>query len=592
MNKPEAQELQESSCPEQNGREEAEALAELRTLLVGPEQEHIEQIQGRLDNPAIRAADVSQVLPEAIVLRSNQDRKLVAALTPTVEESLRSAIQKNRTTLAEVLFPVMGPAIRKAITERLRMMLQSLNEILEQSFSWQSLRWRLEAWRTKKPFAEIVLLHSLIYRVEQVFLIHRKTSLLLLQVVNDQTFLPDSDLVSSMLTAIKDFTGDLVQTEEQNALETIQFGDFTIWIEEGPQAILAAVIKGTAPEKIRLGFREALEFIHLEQGEALHSFQGETAPFEAARPHLEACLLKEFRERKRKISPILMISLGCLLILAGIWATLTLLNHWRWSAFLTKLRGQPGIVVTSVEKHGGKYVITGLRDPLALDPVVFMKEAGYDSGDVNFKWQPFQSLDPTFTLKRVQKILNPPSTVSLRLKESTLYASGTAPHQWIIEAKKLVRAIPGIEIYRDDELRDADLEELQNLKKKVDQQNFLFAFNSAKIKPGQNRQLQALSKDIRNLQMLAKSTDRTLHIKITGHSDNTGLEKTNQKLSQARAKQIESFLLSKGISSSTLSILGVGSSQPRVKGKTERDREMNRNVSFQVILGLSENPIK
>ena len=589
MSKPESQELQEP-VPQEPEASEAESLRELRSLLVGPEQIQIEQLQGRLENPQVRAQDVSQVLPEAIVLRSGQDKKLAAALTPTVEESLRSAIQKNRATLAEVLFPIMGPAIRKAITESLRSLLQSLNEILEHSFSWQSLQWRLEARRTKRPFAEIVLIHSLIYRVEQVFLIHRETGLLLEQVVNEPSLLPDADLVSSMLTAIKDFMGDLFHAHEQNALETIQFGEFTLWIEEGPQAILAAVIKGTAPEKIRSEFRESLELIHLDQGEALSSFQGDTAPFEAARPHLEDCLLKEFQPGKKKTSPLVPILLGGLLLLVGVWVTFTLLDHWRWSDFVTKLRSQPGIVVTSTGKKQGKYLVTGLRDPLAVEPQVILTQNGFEPDAVVFQWQPFQSLDPSFTLKRIKKFLDPPSTVALRLKNGTLHASGSAPQQWIVEARKLVRAIPGVEAYRDNDLSDATLVELKALTSKVDQLNVLFTSADSEIKPEQQAQLLALAKDIRKLQALAPSAGRTVRIKIIGHSDKSGSKEKNKELSQARALQIKSFLLAKGISPRILSILGAGTSQPRVAERTERAKEMNRRVSFQVVLGESNHP--
>ena len=86
-------------------------------------------------------------------------------------------MRRDPHVLADALFPVMGPAIRKSITETLRGMLESFNEALDNSFSLRGLKWRVEAMRTGKPFAEIVLMHSLLYRVEQVFLIHRETGL-------------------------------------------------------------------------------------------------------------------------------------------------------------------------------------------------------------------------------------------------------------------------------------------------------------------------------------------------------------------------------------------------------------------------------
>ena len=74
---------------------------------------------------------------------------------------------------------VIGPAIRRSISEALRALLQNLNRTLDQSFSLKGLSWRIEAWRTGVPFHQILLRNTLIYRVEQVFLIHRDSGLLI-----------------------------------------------------------------------------------------------------------------------------------------------------------------------------------------------------------------------------------------------------------------------------------------------------------------------------------------------------------------------------------------------------------------------------
>src|SRR5205823_2696969 len=160
-------------------RPNGDGWGELRSLLVGPEQTQLDQLRERLDDLRVHPEEVSQVLAEAIHLRSNHDKQLTTALLPTVEEALRISVQRNPRVLVDTLFPMMGPAIRKAITTALRSMLDSLNRSLEIGLSLRGLKWRLEALRTGKPFAEVVLLHTLNYRVEQVFLIHKETGLLL-----------------------------------------------------------------------------------------------------------------------------------------------------------------------------------------------------------------------------------------------------------------------------------------------------------------------------------------------------------------------------------------------------------------------------
>src|SRR5262245_64202634 len=120
---------------------------------------------------------MAEHLPEAIVLRGQRDRQIGRALAPTVETALRESIRRNPREIASAIFPVLGPAIRKAIAETLAALVASINRTIEHSLSPRGLKWRLEAWRTGVPYAQIVLKHALIYRVEQVFLIHGETGL-------------------------------------------------------------------------------------------------------------------------------------------------------------------------------------------------------------------------------------------------------------------------------------------------------------------------------------------------------------------------------------------------------------------------------
>jgi len=137
-------------------------LDELRRLINGPERVRIDELRERLENPELRIRDVSQILAEAIVRRTSQDDKIARALAPTVEKAIESSIRRNRKVLVDVLFPVMGPAIRKAVASAIQGMIQSFDKTLEYSISLRGLRWRLEALRTRKPFGEVVLLHTLL----------------------------------------------------------------------------------------------------------------------------------------------------------------------------------------------------------------------------------------------------------------------------------------------------------------------------------------------------------------------------------------------------------------------------------------------
>src|SRR5450432_4445748 len=168
-------------------RKPLDDLTELRRLLIQPEQDELRDLRDRLDDKEQRAHEVAAILPEAVTLSGDRSEELTRALRPAVEGSVRESIEKRPQVFIDALHPIIGSVVRQSIAESLRTLLQSLNQSLEQSFSWQGLKWRLEALRTGRSFAEIVMLRSLVYRVEQIFLIHRETSLSLLHVSADAT---------------------------------------------------------------------------------------------------------------------------------------------------------------------------------------------------------------------------------------------------------------------------------------------------------------------------------------------------------------------------------------------------------------------
>src|ERR1700675_4029712 len=213
--------------PQENPPDNNHAYEDLRHLIVAPEQEEIADIQERLEDLARRTEDVSTVVAEAITMRPDQggDRALAGALAPTIQETLRESVRRDPHVLADALFPVMGPAIRKSIAETLRGMLESFNEALEHSLSWRGIQWRIEAFRTGRPFAEIVMMHSLLYRVEQVFLIHRETGLVLNHVVAPSAPAQDADMVAGLLSAIQQFARDSFQPGKTENLANMTFDE-------------------------------------------------------------------------------------------------------------------------------------------------------------------------------------------------------------------------------------------------------------------------------------------------------------------------------------------------------------------------------
>lgn len=265
-------------------------LDELRGLLLRPEREQLDELDQRLRDDALRTDDVARVLAEAILLRAQEDEALSRALIPVVLDALKIAVRDEPEGVAEILHPVMGPSIRKSIAQALASMTQSLNRTLSNSLSPRGIRWRIEAWRTGKSFAEVALLHSLVYRVEQVYLIHGETGLMLHHLVAPDVEAQDADTISAMLTAISDFVHDSFGARAGQALETMQVGELTVWVERGPLAAVACVIRGSAPEELRETLTDVTARVHGRMRTPLERFDGNAAPFALASPLLEECL--------------------------------------------------------------------------------------------------------------------------------------------------------------------------------------------------------------------------------------------------------------------------------------------------------------
>ena len=562
-------------------QDELAELAELRQLLLAPEQQQIANILERLNNPRVRAREMSRTLTESVRLRTARDESLTEALAPTVVTAFHGSVRKNPKPIADAIAPLMGPAIRRYISMMLNGMVQSFDQALKYSLSWQGAKWRLEAARTGKPFAEVVMLHTLVYRVEQVFLIHKPSGVKLHHVSAESVRAQDADIVSGMMTAIqeaiKSFARDSFGSAQDETIDTLDLGDREVWFEAGPHAVLAVLIRGKAPETLRGEyFVPALEAIHVEMGETLQSFDGDDAPFELVRPHLESCLLFRYEgqadEAGFKVPSYVWLLAALLASALAAWAFFAWRDQRRWNAYIETLRQTPGIVLTEEGSRGGKRYVAGLRDSLAARPADLLAEHNLKPENVDLQnWRPYQAFDREFVLRRAQQLLSPPVGVSLNINNDVLTATGAAPAAWIADARRFALAIPGVATFDERALIG---EEARRIEGRV----IRFIAGTAQPVAGQEAELQSLVNDARRL----AQADAGARIEIIGHTDTEGSETTNQRLSENRASRILSLLAAKGIRNNVLSARGVASSEPVRAEASRADKQFNRSVSFKV----------
>lgn len=96
----------------------------------------------------------------------------------------------------------------------------------------------------------------------------------------------------------------------------------------------------------------------------------------------------------------------------------------------------------------------------------------------------------------------------------------------------------------------------------------LFSFDSSKLNI--SNELELLAE-----QFHTYPNDR---IRIVGHTDSSGSEAYNQKLSEQRAQSVANYLMSTGIDRDRLTVVGLGESSPIASNDTTEGRARNRRV--------------
>jgi len=72
-------------------------------------------------------------------------------------------------------------------------------------------------------------------------------------------------------------------------------------------------------------------------------------------------------------------------------------------------------------------------------------------------------------------------------------------------------------------------------------------------------------------------------VRIEGHTDNTGPDAVNLRVSRERAAAVANYLMARGIPSDQLIVTGYGSTQPIADNSTESGRSRNRRIEVNPV---------
>ena len=537
----------------------------LRRLLLSEEHETLARAEQRIAELEKTNQELAALLPGLVTAAPREP--MSRALATPVAAALGNAVHNNRASIVDALFPVIGPIIRKAIAEALRGLMRDLNQVLEHGFSPRGIRWRIEAWRSGVPFAQIVLKHSLRYRLDHVFLIERDSGLVMHR--ESSPGLPDldADAIAGMLTAIGQFVRDSVGRDGGDSLEAARVGEHLLWVLDGPRASLACFIRGVPPDSLRVVLGDRLELIHSQLSNLPELLEDGGLPPEselgasldpidlvAASAALDD---DDGAPRKRpSLWPMLII-----LLLLAFGLGWHFLHNERWRERVDVLRSDlvahPGFLLTSIESRPWKrLMVHGLVDADAEPIQPLLDHADLGKVKPGLDTQGYISTDDTILLRRSTRLLQAPADVQLAVHGGVLDVSGQADHEWVAGHQQQAAWIAGIQ--RVDWKVSETTDEVASARAALlALTNDLAAETVSFIKDIEpdgdvDAQVQRMVELLDRAQELAAKAEVDLNLQIDGYNDVSGSDSVNAKLRLERASWLRDRLRGMGAGSKLL----------------------------------------
>jgi len=552
-------------------------IDKVRDLLVGAEMSSVREWKAWREDPKSFNNSIANSISEAISIRSERDDSVARALGNTIEQSLTESVKNNPEPLADALYPIMGPAIRRSITETMNQTLENFNRVLENSLSPRSLKWRIQALISGKDFAEVALLHSLDYQVEQVFLIHRETSLLLRHAFSESAVVRDGDMVSSMLSAIQDFVSDSFSVETGDTLNTLRLGELTVCIAAGPEALIAAVVRGSVPVSLRTLMHETIEAIHRRFAKELQDWQGDSEPFAPCEALLNECLVGSYHNdematpkqtRNPGFAIVALVFCACLVgyYLYSSHQYQTLIDNT-----VASLDDHPGIVIIQAEEHDGELKLVGLKDPLTPPIEHLIPAEAQKKLTLKPTMHPWHSLDTDLVKQRVAATMQSmPDSIEYKLSDGELTLTGLLDNKWAASSLIAALQIPGVDSLNLDGLTQlepkaappvvaAALPDLSTMAKSIEQYRFYYSNGATEIDAASLKAVTTFVSAIKAFSKAAHLQGLSLRGNVLGYSDRSGGVNVNRVVSEKRANAFARLLNQENISGAQFLSTGMGS---------------------------------
>jgi outer membrane protein OmpA-like peptidoglycan-associated protein len=532
------------SVPQNAG---SQALDKLKAILLNQEKERITFLEGemkelyeQLNDKEKLIESLDPIIADLLYKKILESKTQMAeALAPVMGGAIRQQIAEAKDDMADALYPVIGQAVRKSVAEAMKNLMQAINERID-TFLNQGFR------ASKKVDRYLLLKQSLPFYVEEIFLIHKESGLLLAHASQNDENNGNEDMVSGMLTAIRQFSNAAFSANDQS-LHEIEYEQFKIIIEDGKYAYLAFVVKGAVSNGFRSIIKDLENKIHLRFYKEMRAFEGDVDTLEPVKPILSGFissvhepLFKEALQQNKKAKPKGILFLAILIfVLALIFFFYSTDNglETEYNQLLENFQEKQGSFFTSSREENNVVLKGVLFDTDRKVLINNLKELGLTvKADDLFVLPDVQTLQNN--LLQVQKELHLNNPLSVIVDSSQIILQGkVASRKKGLEAARLFAANASLPII----INDLTIAPAQSAFTKNDINNFTLYFEPAS-NTIETQSLKTLDSVIIVLNGISFNK-----IIISGYADSVGPRALNMVLAQKRAEAVRDYLVKKNI---------------------------------------------
>ena len=520
------------------------------------------------------------------ILDTNYDSvkdEMTAHIAPLLGPAIKEQVKNQKDDVVDALYPVMGNMISRYVTKSLEEVFTNINAQVQNGLSYKSLKRKVKAKMQGVSEAELLFNENAFSNIQAIFLIHKDTGIVLAQAQNPNHEINDSDMLASMMTAIRSFVNDWVsQDGESKELGEIDYGGNKIIIEPSNYSYLAVIVEGAAYRATYEKIRDTLGNIVAEYGEHIREFAGDLEAFSEYKVYeeLEPLLLEEKSEEettKVKIHPLMYILPLVLLSWWGFFMYKDYMNNtlkekvdtllYKTSS-LTSYRldtqVEDGVVTLkgevpfSYHKQLASKLIRNVSDVVSVNNQIIVVPTLSDPVQID------AYIAHTILGLNAQKGLN----LKYKYDYENLKVFGTAFSESLkTSAIQTLAKIKGINTIQDE--IKVTVPSLPPVKKSI---YFARGFTTL------NKQAKS---DLRATIALLKKFDKSRVFYITSYTDLIGNSKDNKSLSSRRIKNVIKFLQEEGKISNKLVVTEKDTPPDGVDARKEPDKARCIIISTQ-----------